>query len=244
MAAGALMRLIESHQKSNAACVSPRRSEKMMLRAYAFALPQEERIMMYRFHGIFVAIALALSAGISHAQDATGDLVPYVDTQLVGFTSTTVTGDAGVLGMTNACHLEFSATRMCTSEEVMNTVAMPVLPAETQAWVRPVFGPISSAIAGAMTIDHSGTVSSNNTSSVGTNASQGQSCRGWSSNSFGNIGLTASDEGGFSLLSCDVPRSVACCARIIVVPEPSASLQLGTGILGLAALSGRAVCGS
>jgi hypothetical protein len=33
-------------------------------------------------------------------------------------------------------------------------------------------------------------------------------------------------------------------AQIIVVPEPSASLQLGTGILGLAALSGRAVCGS
>ena len=74
-----------------------------------------------------VAIALAVSAGIAQAQEATGDLVPYVDTQLVGFTSTTVTGDAGVLGMTNACHLEFSATRMCTSEEVMNTVAMPVL---------------------------------------------------------------------------------------------------------------------
>ena len=196
--------------------------------------------MTYRFHGIFVAIALALSAGIAHAQDATGDLVPYVDTQLVGFTSTTVTGDAGVLGMTNACHLEFAATRMCTSEEVMNTVAMPVLPEETQAWARPTFVPVASGAAGsAYGLDQSGMLSGDLTSGFDI-----MTCLGWTTSSFSRSGLTVSSVGQVTTESCDTAQPVACCARIIVVPEPSASLQLGTGILGLAALSGRAVCGS
>ena len=74
----------------------------------------------------------------------------------------------------------------------------------------------------------------------------GQSCRGWSygGSSSSVDGLVVSNSGAFSSSTCDTAHAVACCARIIVVPKPAASLQLGTGILGLAALSGRAVCGS
>ena len=183
--------------------------------------------MTYRLHGILIAIALALSAGVAQAQEATGDLVPYVDTQLVGFTSTTVTGWAGVLGMLNACHIEFPASRMCTSEEVMNTVAMPVLPAGGYAWVRPSQGLDSGAndLSGQWVNDHGG----------GT-------CQGWTRPDL--YGFIMDVNGRFHIQTCSQEAFVACCARIIVVPEPSASLQLGTGILGLAALSGRAVCGS
>ena len=141
--------------------------------------------MTYRLHGIFVAIALAVSAGIAQAQEATGDLVPYVDTQLVGFTSTTVTGDAGVLGMMSVCHHEFSASRMCTSEEVMNTVAEFNLPPNTTAWVRPAYRGYGVAQStGTSTKQTMSTLDASGSSVTvyGVNpAARTQACTGWDS---------------------------------------------------------------
>jgi hypothetical protein len=114
-------------------------------------------------------------------------------------------------------------------------VAMPVLPAGTDAWVRPVFSPLDGSTGS--TLDQSGLT-------LTLNGGAG-SCRGWSSASKDHAGLRVDANGAFKGgEGCDAILPVACCARIIVVPEPSASLQLGTGILSLAALSGRAVCGS
>ncbi len=75
--------------------------------------------------------------------------------QLVGFTTTTVLGDAGVLGMSTACMADFGdmpGVRMCTSVEVMETTAVPAI-SEPDAWVRPVFQPTATSTEG---VDASG----------------------------------------------------------------------------------------
>ena len=60
--------------------------------------------------------------------------------QLVGFSSTPVTGGTGVLAMTAECQNNFSGSRMCTTLEVAETVVLPTVPVGF-AWVRPVFVP-------------------------------------------------------------------------------------------------------
>ena len=101
---------------------------------------------MRRFAFALVAL-LALVAS-----PATAQTDPF---QLVGFTTNTVLGDAGVLGMSAACTLvallalvaefgDMTGVRMCTSVEVMETTAVPAI-SEPEAWVRPVFQPHTNA---------------------------------------------------------------------------------------------------
>ena len=122
------------------------------------------------------------------------------DLQLVGFTSATFTGDQGVLGFTLACQVDFPASRMCNSVEVMETVIIPAGLTGT-AWVRPV---IEAAAASMFLVDASGIFTS------GSN-----SCIGWSV-AGDTGGLFVSSTGQFATpgRACAVARAVACCALV------------------------------
>lgn len=143
---------------------------------------------------LFVSLVIALPAA---AQQACSDF------ELVGFTSTTYLGNAGVLGLTVGCQAEFPDSRMCTSVEVMQTVNVPA-GLSGDAWVRPV-------------MIGSGTEASGHAYNTA-----GLSCGGWSG-TFAGTGLSVNATGGFfidqSSQSClSTFRKVACCAS---APSPT-----------------------
>ena len=121
--------------------------------------------------------------------------------QLVGFSTNPLTGDAGVLGMTLECQNDSPGSRMCTSTEVMETVAVPAS-LTGLAWVRPVHVPFVSTSSGSRAQDASGR----------TNLSGFLSCLGWSI--FAAEGLIVDTDGSFSASSCSDVHSVACCAPV------------------------------
>ena len=124
--------------------------------------------------------------------------------QLVGFTDATFPADTGVLGFTLACQAEFAGSRMCTSNEAMNTLAVPSGLVD-RAWVRPSFVPISTGVSGTKVHDASGV-----------RGSVGLSCEGWSVRSASGqfAGLNVGATGRFGGGPCDAVRSVACCAPV------------------------------
>jgi hypothetical protein len=106
--------------------------------------------------------------------------------QLVGFTSLTFDGGQGIRTYTQACQSDFTlAARMCTSEEVLNTIHWPNVPAATRGWVRPVY---QSATASEV-VDASGRAGS-----VGSGA---LSCGGWGFASNTRHALAVSGDGRF-----------------------------------------------
>ena len=146
--------------------------------------------------------------------------------QLVGFTTNTVPADSGYIGMTKACQLEFEASRMCTTLEVIETVAIPGLPANESAWVRP----ISLGFEGLNLFEVSG---------AAIDTINQMTCDGWGPTSNTTpTGLAITDKGIVAKVSCTVPKPVACCA-LTPVPEPSVSQMVLPGIALLAALSGQ-----
>lgn len=106
--------------------------------------------------------------------------------QLVGFTTETFLGDAGVFTFALACQTEFPASRMCASEEVLDTVVIPEISAE-RAWVHP-----EGSTAPPLE----------------------QSCYGWSWADAGstNDGLVVTEVGSFTYARCNEESAVACCA--------------------------------
>lgn len=117
--------------------------------------------------------------------------------QLVGFTSSTFEGAAGVLNFTEGCQADFPGSRMCTSTEIMETTAVPLLALES-AWVRP---DIITDTGTGLAIDASGVEAE----------AIDLSCDGWTSQEFTSTGLSVRRRGSFSLLRCDAPLPVACC---------------------------------
>ena len=77
--------------------------------------------------------------------------------QYVGITGTAFDGAQGVFTYNRACHAAHPGSRMCTSEEVLETVNPPTLgsPGEI-AWVRPVFKPSSTGSSSLWLADASG----------------------------------------------------------------------------------------
>ena len=116
---------------------------------------------------------------------------------------------------------DVGATRMCTSSEILNTATVPqglVGP----AWVRPVWQHDTSAGQ----LDDSGV-----------RGDSGQlTCYSGTLSGFNASGLTVGENGSFEVLPCETPRPIACC-HPVVVPEPSASLGLSTGVFALLALN-------
>ncbi|MDJ0866557.1 MAG: hypothetical protein QNK03_10645 [Myxococcota bacterium] len=145
--------------------------------------------------------------------------------QLVGFTSATRNGGKGVVDFTRTCQLEFEASRMCTSTEVMQTVDFPEL--TSNAWVRPVFSPLTGGATNLTVLDASGVMSGDDGD---------LSCSGWRRNASDASGLTVDKDGLFEARACNEGRRIACCA-LIPVPEPSMSMLQGAAATTLAATS-------
>ncbi|GAG14310.1 unnamed protein product, partial [marine sediment metagenome] len=125
--------------------------------------------------------------------------------QLVGFTADTFPVTTGVLGFTLACQVAFPESRMCTSNEVMETVTVP-LDLSGEAWVRPSFVPIATGDNNVRAMDNSG--------NYGWPSSF--TCSGWRSevNDGYNKGLTVDATGRFVSRRCDYVYAVACCAPV------------------------------
>ena len=174
--------------------------------------------------GLVVAVALAAGASPAAAQVCSKQF------QLVGFSSSTLNGNEGVFGMTKACQDDFPESRMCTSEEVMNTVTIPTVNGNN-AWVRPSLQPIATGAGGAAVV---GDISGRDTGISGGSDPGDLSCRGWTDNSF--KGLTVNNTGGFSPQPCTARRPVACCS-LIRVPEPPAAALHGGAVAAIASLA-------
>ena len=66
--------------------------------------------------------------------------------QIVGHTTTTHLGDEGVRTFTLACQADFgAAARMCTSDEVLNTIVWPTLSRNEPLWAYLSYRPRSPA---------------------------------------------------------------------------------------------------
>ena len=137
----------------------------------------------------------------------------------LGVTSTTHFGDEGVKTFTDACNTTFTtAARMCMSTEILNTTPWPSLSAGFN-WVRPVYQPLYATLA----LD-----------AAGISGPMTMQCQGWSIQ--GDTGLTVDEKGRFGTQSCSLALPVACCDAT-PIPEPSAMLLQGSGIVGLLALA-------
>jgi hypothetical protein len=166
---------------------------------------------------ILAALALLLLATTANAQ-------------YVGVTSGTFDGAQGIIIFNHACHADHPGSRMCTSEEFIETLNSPIAGSSGErAWIRPEFKPVAygGTSSRATVVDASG---------IGTD-SGGFTCQAWADPSY--YGLTVElAVGSFQLRSCEEVRKVACC---IPVPEPSASLSIPSGaamVLALAKLRG------
>lgn len=112
---------------------------------------------------------------------------PSAHFQLVGFTSTTYTGNmGGFFGVTQKCQLEFANSRMCTNIEVEQTTSIPSGLAGN-AWVNE--GINSGGLAGA-------------------------NCRNWlveESSAGTSVNAQGTPAGN---VQCTVPIPIACCALV------------------------------
>jgi hypothetical protein len=121
--------------------------------------------------------------------------------QFVGRTTATFNGGQGVLTDTAACQTEFGpGRRMCTSEELMNTVDLPPLTGGP-SWIRPKFVPVGNGSSVAVSGDISGPV----------RQSRGLSCNGWINASSVVGGLVVLDGGQFNVVDCNGINTIACC---------------------------------
>ena len=176
-----------------------------------------------RFILILLAALMIVAATASYAQ-ATD---PY---QWVGYTTNTFDGSGNGLGfvvMTSACRADFGAgARMCKSSEYMDsdTLNPSGIPVDG-AWLRPSWRGFAGATS-RLALDETGVEAS----------SRELTCIWWGDNNNSFRGLVLDAGGGFARRSCDVQRPVTCCAPVPVA-EPSASLSLPIGTVGLAALA-------
>jgi len=108
--------------------------------------------------------------------------------KFVGFTTATVSGNAGVLEWTRACGAESSGTRACKSDEIVFSAAPPqITNPDDQAWVIPVLI--------APNTDVSGFQNSGVCAVLG-----------------GAAGLTVDGHGRYNNAACTEAHRVACCA--------------------------------
>jgi hypothetical protein len=148
-----------------------------------------------------VIISVLIAGVVGNAAEAQ---VSCSEAELAGFTSARYTGDFnGIFNTTAACQAKFGPdTRMCTSNDVMNTLNIPG-GMSGEAWVRPV------------SVD--GTVDASGISSV-----SGLNCTLWNSSSGSASGLVTNGNGWFWVRACDSHLAVACCTvtQAHVSPTP------------------------
>lgn len=125
----------------------------------------------------------------------------------VGFSDEILQGTAGLVALYAACQSKFGPdSRMCTSQEVLNSTTLS--PQTGEAWVHPVFTLTGTGDGSNLASDVSGIGAS---LSPGFPASEGLTCRGWSTSANNTRGLTVNGALSFARETCDGSRSVTCC---------------------------------
>lgn len=124
--------------------------------------------------------------------------------QIVGFSTTTVTGHAGLKAITEACSSDFPGSRICTSEEIVKSTNFPSITPYAEAWVLPVLsgsGNPGSEVNTAPALDKY--------SGIGFNDGRYLTCGGWAGSNLQALVVTT--EFRFMLVGCASARNVACC---------------------------------
>ena len=130
-----------------------------------------------------------------------------------GFSSGTVAGNAGIIGLQTACNASFSGSKICSSAEFANSTYKSATLSGT-AWLLPVV---------EMTSEDGSTYVADKTSGLtvfdSSAAAQTQlTCEGFTSNASDVYGLFVTATGGIQNgnlrsggTACDTVRAVACC---------------------------------
>lgn len=182
---------------------------------------------MRRVSSLVVLVIVVSGLITASVQAQTAD--PF---QWIGVTAAKFKGDAGFLNLTAACRDEFGASaRMCSSVEILESNTL--IPDIGECWVRAVFQPIATGSPGVATMDASGVYLDGLSAST---SPENFTCDGWSSDSSNASALVLKPSGGFAVRGCGTNRPVSCCAPV-PVPEPSASLSIPAGAIGLMLLS-------
>lgn len=119
--------------------------------------------------------------------------------QFVGVSSERVIGGLGYLLMNQDCHRTHPGTRLCTSEEMINTIDPPFIP--DTFWVRP--SPVDVSDSGIMT-DLSGV----------RGPADDLTCHARTTGPSSITGLAGTAPGGFLLWPCERFLPVACCGPV------------------------------
>jgi hypothetical protein len=134
------------------------------------------------------------------------------ESEFLGYTMATRTGQAGVVGFHQECAAQFGATaRACTSADIVGSPLSGTFaadPNQTSNWVLPSFvQSIGSSVADA---------------SGRSGSPKNLSCDGWNSNLASVTGLAMLDSGvqmgRFTLATCNGLRNIACCAPVDTGP--------------------------
>ena len=128
-----------------------------------------------------------------------------------GFSSATVAGNAGIIGLQLACNSSFSGSKICTSAEFANSTYKSATLSGT-AWLLPVVE-LSSQSDANYTVEKTSGLTI-----LGDTAQTQLTCEGFTSNSSGAYGLFVTSTGGIQNgnlrsggTACDTVRAVACC---------------------------------
>lgn len=121
--------------------------------------------------------------------------------QLVGFSTATATGDAGILGLNKLCHNEFPGSRLCVSDEVIATVNPTLEVTREYAWVHSKL--VVSLSAAQNVYDATGKALSV--------PGHSPNCEGWSYQATWGMTITT-DSGAAINRLCSESNRVACCA--------------------------------
>ena len=139
------------------------------------------------------ALVAMMLAGPAHARGERFEPPPSGVFEFVGFSTGTVNGGVGMLGMHSTCQVDFGPdSSMCTSEEYWRSPSAAD-PGLTPAWIHPIRLDVNkdfSLIGGA------------------------SSCQGWTKNDGGSFGSAVVENGGRLGQVCDNARPVTCCARL------------------------------
>ena len=128
-----------------------------------------------------------------------------------GFSSATVAGNAGIIGLQLACNSSFSGSKICTSAEFANSTYKSATLSGT-AWLLPVVE-LSSQSDANYTVEKTSGLTI-----LGDTAQTQLTCEGFTSNARDAYGLFVTSTGGIQNgnlrsggTACDTVRAVACC---------------------------------
>ncbi len=151
-------------------------------------------------NAIIVGLAVVSAAAILVAPVDAQRMEPPPTFRLVGVTEAMFDSGNGVFPLTRACFNNFPGSRICTTQEIIDTVNPPVIP-KGLAWVRPSPIYLDSKALNAVDVPSGAT----------SRGSMGRtlSCEGYKE--LGSIGLVVDQDGRFKSHRCHKKLSVACC---------------------------------